>query len=157
MVVREAALKIRLNLHSPAFHIPGPVRHLGTGEEVRAAAERRIAGRYSHLVQGIEGLPGGICVAGKVWSLRPAPILPLSCYQFANAFFLNGRLDACPFESEKLHDAVFRTLWRLLREPIGGTPDAFGPFLLAAGHTVRCHSSDSHRRARKIAILDRGA
>src|SRR5262245_53748318 len=47
VVVGKPALKIRLDLHGAALHVPGSVVLLGTEEEVGTAAERRIGGGNS--------------------------------------------------------------------------------------------------------------
>src|SRR5688500_17539839 len=106
MAVGKSAFKIRLDLHSAAWHIPGAVVPLRFHEELHAALQSRVCRWNSELAKRVEHLPRCIGVARKMWGLRPSSVRTLKAFQSLNARFLQTRIRIGPMKSQQLHDAI---------------------------------------------------
>src|SRR5271157_874984 len=155
VVVREAALEIRLEPGGPRLHVPGAVRLLDAQQILDAMAVDGVAGRHAGLVERVERLAGGIRVAGEVVGLAPSAIGALQSDQLLDA--VRRRLAIGPAGAQQLHGAVFGGDWGVLFQPCGRARDAFLEFGLAAGDEIKLQRPYALGGVLEAAIFERRA
>src|SRR5262252_4165909 len=129
--MREAAFKIRLDLHRAALDVPSTIIFLRAKEKPNSTLNCGVRGRHPKRADSVENLSCRICVAGEMRCLAPPAVTALLCKQFAGTLVFERSVGVRPVQAQQLHDALLRAERLLFRQPCSRAINPAGELDLA--------------------------